>query len=50
MSFQKLFENNEKGLTIRDCLDIRELSPLMLNKLIDRIEISSQAVVDRQRQ
>lgn len=35
---------------IRDCLDIQELTPLMLNKLIDRIEIDSQEVVDGQRQ
>ena len=35
---------------VRDCLDIRELSPLVLNKLIDRIEIGSQEVVDGQRQ
>ena len=33
-----------------DCLDIQELSPLVLNKLIDRIEIGSQEVVDGQRQ
>lgn len=35
---------------VRDCLDIRELTPLVLNKLIDRIEIGSQEVVDGQRQ
>ena len=35
---------------VRDCLDIRDLSPLVLNKLIDRIEIGSQEVVSGQRQ
>ena len=35
---------------VRECLDIKELSPLVLNKLIDRIEIGSQEVVDVQRQ
>ena len=33
-----------------DYLDIGELTPLVLNKLIDRIEIGSQEVVDGQRQ
>ena len=35
---------------VQDCLDIRELTPLVLNKLIDRIEIGSQEVVGGQRQ
>ncbi len=35
---------------VRDCLDIKELTPLILNKLIDRIEVGSQEVVDGQRQ
>jgi len=35
---------------VRECLDIRALSPLVLNKLIDRIEIGSQEVVDGERQ
>ena len=35
---------------VRDCLDIRELTPLILNKLIDRIEVGSQEVVNGQRQ
>ena len=35
---------------VEDCLDIRELSPLVLNKLVDRIEVGSQKVVDGQRQ
>lgn len=35
---------------VADCLDIRELTPLILNKLIDRIEVGSQEVVDGQRQ
>ena len=35
---------------VRDCLDIRELTQLVLNKLIDRIEVGSQEVVDGQRQ
>ena len=33
-----------------DCLGVKELTPLVLNKLIDRIEIGSQEVVDGQRQ
>ena len=35
---------------VNDCLDIEELTPLVLNKLIDRIEVISQEVVDGQRQ
>lgn len=35
---------------VSDCLEIKELTPLMLNKLIDRIEVGSQEVVDGQRQ
>lgn len=35
---------------VRECLDIRELTPLILNKLIDRIEIGSQEVLDGERQ
>jgi hypothetical protein len=35
---------------VRDCLDIKELTPLVMNKLIDRIEVGSQEVVDGQRQ
>jgi len=35
---------------VRDCLDIQELTPIVLNKLIDRIEVGSQEVVDGQRQ
>jgi hypothetical protein len=35
---------------VRDCLNIRELTPLVLNKLIDRIETGSQEVMDGQRQ
>lgn len=35
---------------VADCLDIRELTPLVLNKLIDRVEVGSQEVVDGQRQ
>ena len=35
---------------VKDCLDIQELTPLVLNKLIDRIKIGSQEVVDGQRQ
>jgi DNA invertase Pin-like site-specific DNA recombinase len=35
---------------VADCLDIKELTPLVLNKLIDRIEVGSQEVVDGQRQ
>ena len=35
---------------VRDCLDIKELTPFVLNKLIDRIEVGSQEVVDGQRQ
>lgn len=34
---------------VADCLNITELSPLILNKLIDRIEVGSQEVVDGQR-
>lgn len=37
-------------LAVRDCLDIRELTPLVLNKLIDRIEVGSQEFVNGQRQ
>jgi len=35
---------------IKDCLDVKELTPLVLNKLIDRIEVGSQEVIDGQRQ
>lgn len=35
---------------VADCLDIQELTPLVLNKLIDRIEIGSLEIVDGQRQ
>jgi hypothetical protein len=31
---------------VSDCLDIKELTPLILNKLIDRIEVGSQEVMD----
>ena len=33
---------------VKDCLDVKELTPLVLNKLIDRIEVGSQEVVDGQ--
>jgi len=35
---------------VYDCLDDKELTQLVLNKLIDRIEIGSQEIVDGQRQ
>lgn len=35
---------------VSTCLDIQELTPLVLNKLIDRIEVGSQEVVNGQRQ
>ena len=35
---------------VRECSNITELTPLILNKLIDRIKVGSQEVVERQKQ
>ena len=35
---------------VREYLDIRELTPFVLNKLIDHVKIGTQEVVDGQRQ
>lgn len=35
---------------VSDCLNIQQLTPLILNKLIDRVEVGSQELVDGQRQ
>ena len=35
---------------VRECFDMTELTPLILNKLIERIEIGSLEAVDGQKQ
>lgn len=36
--------------TVRDCLNVTELTPFVLNKLISKIEISSLETVDGKKQ
>ena len=36
--------------SVKDCHELKELTPLVLNKLIDRIEVGSQEVINSQRQ